>query len=207
MVRNTYIYPPAPSMRIVGDIIEYAATHMPKYNSISISGYHMQEAGTTAVQELRFAHEDGLEYTRNAIARGMSVDDFAPRLTFFFAIGMNFFMEVAKLACSEAVMGEHHDQPRRAAARLEDAAHPLPDLRAHRAREQDRTNNIVRTAYEAMAAVLGGTQSLHTNAFDEAIALPSDFTHRRATPTSSSPRRPALRASSTRSAGPTTLRP
>jgi methylmalonyl-CoA mutase len=177
MVRNTYIYPPAPSMRIVGDIIEYAAAHMPKYNSISISGYHMQEAGATAVQELGFTLADGLEYTRNAIARGMSVDDFAGRLTFFFAIGMNFFMEVAKLRAARLLW----------ARIMTDLGAELPAskmLRTHcqtsgaSLTEQDPYNNVVRTAYEAMAAVLGGTQSLHTNAFDEAIALPSDFAAR-----------------------------
>ena len=135
MVRNTYIYPPAPSMRIVGDIIEYTAKHMPKFNSISISGYHMQEAGATAVQELGFTLADGLEYARYAAARGLSIDEFAGRLSFFFAIGMNFFMEVAKLRAARLVVGAHHDRPRRQEAGLEDAAHALPDVGrvAHRA--------------------------------------------------------------------------
>ena len=135
MVRNTYIYPPAPSMRIVGDIIEHTAKYMPKFNSISISGYHMQEAGATAVQELGFTLADGLEYARFAASRGLSVDEFAGRLSFFFAIGMNFFMEVAKLRAGAAAVVAHHDRPRRAEAGFEDAAHALPDVGrvAHRA--------------------------------------------------------------------------
>ena len=174
MVRNTYIYPPAPSMRIVADIIEYTAKHMPKFNSISISGYHMQEAGATAVQELGFTLADGLEYARFAGSRGLSIDDFAGRLSFFFAIGMNFFMEVAKLRAARLLW-----------ARIMTGLGAVkPDsmmLRTHcqtsgvSLTEQGPYNNIVRTAYEALAAVLGGTQSLHTNSFDEAIALPSDF--------------------------------
>jgi methylmalonyl-CoA mutase len=174
MVRNTYIYPPEPSMRIVADIIEYTAKHMPKFNSISISGYHMQEAGATAVQELGFTLADGLEYARFASSRGFSVDEFAGRLSFFFAIGMNFFMEVAKLRAARLLW----------ARIMTDLGAQKPGskmLRTHcqtsgvSLTEQDPYNNIVRTAYEALAAVLGGTQSLHTNSFDEAIALPSDF--------------------------------
>ncbi|MGO9875867.1 MAG: methylmalonyl-CoA mutase [Acidimicrobiia bacterium] len=177
MVRNTYIYPPEPSMRIVADIIEYTARHMPRFNSISISGYHMQEAGATAVQELAFTLADGLEYARTAAARGLGVDEFAGRLSFFFAIGMNFFMEVAKLRAARLLW----------ARIMTDLGAREPGskmLRTHcqtsgvSLTEQDPYNNIVRTAYEALAAVLGGTQSLHTNSFDEAIALPSDFAAR-----------------------------
>jgi methylmalonyl-CoA mutase len=177
MVRNTYIYPPAPSMRIVGDIIAYTTKHMPKYNSISISGYHMQEAGATAVQELGFTLADGLEYARNAVNRGQSIDDFAGRLAFFFGIGMNFFMEVAKLRAARLLWA-------RIMTELGAQKPSSKMLRTHcqtsgvSLTEQDPYNNIVRTAYEAMAAVLGGTQSLHTNSFDEAIALPSDFAAR-----------------------------
>jgi methylmalonyl-CoA mutase len=177
MVRNTYIYPPAPSMRIVADIIEYTARRMPKFNSISISGYHMQEAGATAVQELAFTLADGLEYARYAAARGLSVDDFAGRLSFFFAIGMNFFMEIAKLRAARLLWSRIMTDlgAQRAGSKM---------LRTHcqtsgvSLTEQDPYNNVVRTAYEALAAVLGGTQSLHTNSFDEAIALPSDFAAR-----------------------------
>jgi methylmalonyl-CoA mutase len=177
MVRNTYIYPPEPSMRIVADIIQYTAQHMPRFNSISISGYHMQEAGATAVQELGFTLADGLEYARTAAARGLGVDEFAGRLSFFFAIGMNFFMEVAKLRAARLLW----------ARIMDDLGAQEPGskmLRTHcqtsgvSLTEQDPYNNIVRTAYEALAAVLGGTQSLHTNSFDEAIALPSDFAAR-----------------------------
>ncbi len=177
MVRNTYIYPPAPSMRIVADIIEYTAQRMPKFNSISISGYHMQEAGATAVQELGFTLADGLEYARYAAARGLSVDEFAGRLSFFFAIGMNFFMEIAKLRAARLLWSRI----------MTDLGAKRPGskmLRTHcqtsgvSLTEQDPYNNVVRTAYEALAAVLGGTQSLHTNSFDEAIALPSDFAAR-----------------------------
>ncbi len=177
MVRNTYIYPPEPSMRIVADIIEYTAAEMPKFNSISISGYHMQEAGANLVQELAFTLADGREYVRTAIARGMDVDDFAGRLSFFFAIGMNFFMETAKLRAARLLWHRiMADFGAKKAASLM--------LRTHcqtsgvSLQEQDPYNNIVRTAYEAMAAVLGGTQSLHTNSFDEAMALPSDFAAR-----------------------------
>jgi methylmalonyl-CoA mutase len=177
MVRNTYIYPPEPSMRIVADIIEYTAAQMPKFNSISISGYHMQEAGANLVQELAFTLADGREYVRTAIARGMDVDDFAGRLSFFFAIGMNFFMEAAKLRAARLLWHRI----------MADFGAKKPAslmLRTHcqtsgvSLQEQDPYNNIVRTAYEAMAAVLGGTQSLHTNSFDEAMALPSDFAAR-----------------------------
>jgi methylmalonyl-CoA mutase len=177
MVRNTYIYPPAPSMRIVADIIGYTAEHMPRFNSISISGYHMQEAGATADQELAFTIADGLEYVRAAKARGLDVDAFAPRLSFFFAIGMNFFMEIAKLRAARLlwsrVMSEF--EPKNPSSLM---------LRTHcqtsgvSLTEQDPYNNVVRTAVEAMAAVLGGTQSLHTNAFDEALGLPTDFSAR-----------------------------
>ncbi|HYB10378.1 MAG TPA: methylmalonyl-CoA mutase [Alphaproteobacteria bacterium] len=172
MVRNTYIYPPEPSMRIVADIIEYTARHMPKFNSISISGYHMQEAGATAVQELAFTLADGLEYVRAALSRGLDIDDFAPRLSFFFAIGMNFFMEIAKLRAARLLW-----------ARLMVPFNPINPvssaLRTHcqtsgvSLTEQDPYNNVIRTTIEAMAAILGGTQSLHTNAFDEALALPT----------------------------------
>jgi methylmalonyl-CoA mutase len=177
MVRNTYIYPPAPSMRIVADIIEYTAKEMPKFNSISISGYHMQEAGATATQELAFTLADGIEYVRAATARGLPIDDFAGRLSFFFGIGMNFFMEVAKLRAARLVWSKLMAPfgPQKPASLM---------MRTHcqtsgvSLTEQDPYNNIIRTAFEAMAAVLGGTQSLHTNSFDEAIALPSDFAAR-----------------------------
>jgi len=177
MVRNTYIYPPEPSMRIVADIIEYTAAEMPKFNSISISGYHMQEAGANLVQELAFTLADGREYVKTAIARGMDVDDFAGRLSFFFAIGMNFFMETAKLRAARLLW--HRIMAEFGAKKPSSLM-----LRTHcqtsgvSLQEQDPYNNVVRTAYEAMAAVLGGTQSLHTNALDEAIALPSDFAAR-----------------------------
>jgi len=177
MVRNTYIYPPEPSMRIVADVIEYTAKYMPKFNSISISGYHMQEAGATAVQELAFTLADGLEYVRAALTRGLGVDAFAPRLSFFFAIGMNFFMEIAKLRAARLLW-----------ARLMTPFRPQNPgslaLRTHcqtsgvSLTEQDPYNNIVRTTIEALAAVLGGTQSLHTNAFDEALALPTPLSAR-----------------------------
>lgn len=177
MVRNTYIYPPAPSMRIIADIIGYTAAKMPKFNSISISGYHMQEAGATAVQELAFTLADGKEYVRTAIASGLDVDAFAGRLSFFFAIGMNFFMEIAKLRAARLlwtrIMKEFN--PKKTGSLM---------LRTHcqtsgvSLTEQDPYNNVVRTAIEAMAAVLGGTQSLHTNALDEAIALPTEFSAR-----------------------------
>ncbi|MGQ3028317.1 MAG: methylmalonyl-CoA mutase [Ferrovibrionaceae bacterium] len=177
MVRNTYIYPPGPSMRIVADIIGYTATKMPKFNSISISGYHMQEAGATQVQELAFTLADGLEYVRAALARGLDVDAFAGRLSFFFAIGMNFFMEIAKLRAARLLWARIMSQfnPKKPSSLM---------LRTHcqtsgvSLTEQDPYNNVVRTAVEAMAAVLGGTQSLHTNALDEAIALPTEFSAR-----------------------------
>ncbi|PSS60382.1 methylmalonyl-CoA mutase [Ensifer sp. NM-2] len=177
MVRNTYIYPPEPSMRIVADIIEYTAKEMPKFNSISISGYHMQEAGATLVQELAFTLADGREYVRAALAKGLNVDEFAGRLSFFFAIGMNFFMEAAKLRAARLlwtrIMTEF--EPKKPSSLM---------LRTHcqtsgvSLQEQDPYNNIIRTAFEAMSAALGGTQSLHTNSFDEAIALPTEFSAR-----------------------------
>ncbi|MEE9140593.1 MAG: methylmalonyl-CoA mutase [Alphaproteobacteria bacterium] len=177
MVRNTYIYPPGPSMRIVADIIEYTAEHMPRFNSISISGYHMQEAGATAVQELAFTLADGLDYVRAALARGLAVDDFAPRLSFFFSIGMNFFMEIAKLRAARLLWA-------RLMRRFDPKDPRSMALRTHcqtsgvSLTEQDPYNNIIRTTIEAMAAVLGGTQSLHTNSFDEALALPTPFAAR-----------------------------
>jgi methylmalonyl-CoA mutase len=177
MVRNTYIYPPGPSMRAVADIIGFTAEHMPRFNSISISGYHMQEAGANAVQEVAFTLADGVEYVRAAMARGLAVDAFAPRLSFFFGIGMNFFMEIAKLRAARILWHDLMQQfePRNPASLM---------LRTHcqtsgvSLQEQDPYNNVVRTTIEAMAAVLGGTQSLHTNAFDEAIALPTPFSAR-----------------------------
>ena len=178
MVRNTYIYPPKESMKIVSDIIEYTAKHMPSFNSISISGYHMQEAGANQVQELAFTIADGIEYVRAAINKGLQVDDFAPRLSFFFAIGMNFFMEIAKLRAARwlwANLMKKHFKPNNIKSMM---------LRTHcqtsgvSLTEQDPYNNVVRTTIEAMAAVMGGTQSLHTNAFDEAVALPTDFSAR-----------------------------
>ena len=177
MVRNTYIYPPTPSMRIVADIIEYTALNMPRFNSISISGYHMQEAGATAVQELAFTLADGLEYVRAAKAKGLDVDKFAPRLSFFFAIGMNFFMEVAKLRAARLLWSE-------LMAQFEPKDPKSSMLRTHcqtsgvSLTARDPYNNVVRTTIECMAAVLGGTQSLHTNALDEAIALPTPFSAR-----------------------------
>ncbi|HRK04333.1 MAG TPA: methylmalonyl-CoA mutase [Chlorobiota bacterium] len=177
MVRNTYIYPPQPSMRIVADIIESTSRTMPKFNSISISGYHMQEAGATAVQELAYTIADGLEYVRAAVSRGMDVDAFAPRLSFFFAIGMNFFMEVAKLRAARILWSTAMKtfSPKKKESLL---------LRTHcqtsgwSLAAQDPMNNVVRTTIEAMAAVLGGTQSLHTNSFDEALGLPTEMSAR-----------------------------
>ena len=175
MVRNTYIYPPEPSMRIVSDIIAHTATEMPRFNSISISGYHMQEAGANLVQELAFTLADGLEYVKAANKRGLDVDQFAPRLSFFFAIGMNFFAETAKLRAARTLWARWMTK----LFKPKDAKSLM--LRAHcqtsgaSLTEQDPYNNIVRTTIEAMAATLGGTQSLHTNSFDEAIALPSEF--------------------------------
>ncbi|MDP5084728.1 MAG: methylmalonyl-CoA mutase, partial [Yoonia sp.] len=177
MVRNTYVYPPEPSMRIIADIIEYTTAEMPKFNSISISGYHMQEAGANLVQELAYTLADGREYVRTAIARGMDVDQFAGRLSFFFAIGMNFFMEAAKLRAARLLWS-------RIMAEFEPKDPKSSMLRTHcqtsgvSLQEQDPYNNVIRTAYEAMSAVLGGTQSLHTNALDEAIALPTEFSAR-----------------------------
>ena len=177
MVRNTYVYPPEPSMRIVADIIEYTSDNMPKFNSISISGYHMQEAGANLVQELAYTLADGKEYVRTAIERGMDVDKFAGRLSFFFAIGMNFFMEAAKLRAARLLW-------HRIMESFDAKSSKSKMLRTHcqtsgvSLQEQDPYNNVVRTAYEAMSAVLGGTQSLHTNALDEAIALPTEFSAR-----------------------------
>ncbi|MDP7174986.1 MAG: methylmalonyl-CoA mutase [SAR324 cluster bacterium] len=177
MVRNTYIYPPAASMRIVGDIIEHTCAHMPRYNSVSISGYHIQEAGATAVQELAFTLGNGLEYVRTAINRGMTIDSFAPRLSFFFGIGMNFYMEIAKLRAARFLWANLIQQfkPKKEKSAM---------LRTHcqtsgwSLTEQDPFNNIVRTTIEALAATLGGTQSLHTNAFDEALGLPTETSAR-----------------------------
>src|SRR6476469_6089087 len=177
MVRNTYIYPPAPSLRIVTDIIEYTTRRMPRFNSISISGYHMPEAGATAVQELGFTLADGIEYARAMIERGFDIDEFAPRLSFFFGIGMNLFMEVAKLRAARTLwhrimtqLGARNDKSKLLRTHCQTSGVSLT--------EQDAYNNIVRTTIEALAAVLGGTQSLHTNSYDEAIALPTDFSAR-----------------------------
>ena len=177
MVRNTYIYPPEPSMRIVSDIIEYTSKEMPKFNSISISGYHMHEAGANLVQELAFTLADGKEYVKAALSKGMDIDAFAGRLSFFFAIGMNFFMEVAKLRAARILWSKIMKEfnPKKTSSSL---------LRVHcqtsgvSLQEKDPYNNIVRTSYEALAATLGGTQSLHTNAFDEAMGLPTEFSSR-----------------------------
>ncbi len=177
MVRNTYIYPPEPSMRIIGDIIEYTAKYMPKFNSISISGYHIQEAGANQVLELAFTLADGKEYVKTALAKGLDVDGFAGRLSFFFAIGMNFYLEVAKLRAARLLWWRimKSFEPKNPKSLM---------LRTHcqtsgwSLTEQDPYNNVVRTTVEAMAAVFGGTQSLHTNSFDEAIALPSEFSSR-----------------------------
>jgi methylmalonyl-CoA mutase len=177
MVRNTYIYPPEPSMRIVGDIIEYTAQKMPKFNSISISGYHMQEAGANQALELAFTLADGQEYVRTALAKGLDVDDFAPRLSFFWAIGMNFYLEIAKMRAarllwSRIMKGVGAKNPKSLMLRTH------CQTSGWSLTEQDPYNNIVRTTIEAMAAVFGGTQSLHTNSFDEAIALPTEFSAR-----------------------------
>ena len=177
MVRNTYIYPPEPSMRIVSDVIEYTSKEMPKFNSISISGYHMHEAGANLVQELAFTLADGKEYVKAALSKGMDIDAFAGRLSFFFAIGMNFFMEVAKLRAARILWSKIMKEfnPKKPSSSL---------LRVHcqtsgvSLQEKDPYNNIVRTSYEALAATLGGTQSLHTNAFDEAMGLPTEFSSR-----------------------------
>ena len=177
MVRNTYIYPPGPSMRIIGDIIAYTTAEMPRFNSISISGYHMQEAGATQLQELAFTLADGMEYVRTALKTGLDIDVFAPRLSFFFATGMNFFMEVAKLRAARTIWAQI----------MENFGAKNPKsmmLRTHcqtsgvSLTEKDPYNNVIRTTIEAMASMLGGTQSLHTNALDEAIALPTDFSAR-----------------------------
>ncbi|MCI4428275.1 MAG: methylmalonyl-CoA mutase [Burkholderiales bacterium] len=177
MVRNTYIYPPQPSMRIVGDIIEYTSKHMPKFNSISISGYHMQEAGANQALELAFTLADGKEYVKTALAKGLDVDDFAPRLSFFWAIGMNFYLEVAKMRAARVLwwrimqaFGAKNPKSLMLRTHSQTSGWSLT--------EQDPYNNVVRTTIEALAAVFGGTQSLHTNALDEAIALPSEFSAR-----------------------------
>ncbi len=177
MVRNTYIYPPEPSMRIIGDIIEYTSSDMPKFNSISISGYHMQEAGATLAQELAFTLADGMDYVRAALAKGLDVDAFAGRLSFFFCIGMNIFMEAAKLRAARQLwskimtdFGAKSDRSKMLRTHCQTSGVSLT--------EQDPYNNVIRTSYEALAAALGGTQSLHTNSFDEAIALPTDFSAR-----------------------------
>jgi len=177
MVRNTYIYPPAPSMKIIGDIIAYCSTHMPRFNTISISGYHIQEAGANAALELAYTLADGKEYIRTAIAAGLGIDDFAPRLSFFWGIGMNFYMEIAKMRAARLLWA-------RIVAEFKPKNPKSSMLRTHSQTsgwsltEQDPYNNVVRTTIEAMAAVFGGTQSLHTNALDEAIALPTEFSAR-----------------------------
>lgn len=177
MVRNTYIYPPEPSMRIIADIFAYTSAHMPKFNSISISGYHMHEAGATQVQELAFTIADGIEYVRRGVESGLDIDKFAGRLSFFFAIGMNFFMEVAKLRAARllwhramTMLGAQDERSKMLRTHCQTSGVSLT--------EQDPYNNVIRTTVEAMAAMLGGTQSLHTNALDEAIALPTDFSAR-----------------------------
>ncbi|MBA15063.1 MAG: methylmalonyl-CoA mutase [Sphingomonas sp.] len=177
MVRNTYIYPPQPSMRIISDVFAYTANNMPKFNSISISGYHMQEAGATQVQELAFTIADGIEYVKSGVASGLDIDKFAGRLSFFFAIGMNFFMEVSKLRAARTLwynamtkLGAQSDRSKMLRTHCQTSGVSLT--------EQDVYNNVIRTTIEAMAAMLGGTQSLHTNALDEAIALPTDFSAR-----------------------------
>jgi methylmalonyl-CoA mutase len=177
MVRNTYIYPPEPSMRIVSDIIAYTSAHMPKFNSISISGYHMHEAGATAVQELAFTIADGKEYVQRAMASGLDIDAFAGRLSFFFGIGMNFFMEVSKLRAARTLwhrvmddLGAQDERSKMLRTHCQTSGVSL--------QEQDPYNNVIRTTIEALAATLGGTQSLHTNALDEAIALPTEFSAR-----------------------------
>lgn len=177
MVRNTFIYPPDPSMRIVADIIEFTSKHMPNFNSISISGYHMHEAGASAVQEIGYTIADGLEYVKSALDRGLHIDDFAPRLSFFWGIGMNFFMEIAKMRAARKLWAEEITKfnPQKQSSLL---------LRTHcqtsgwSLAAQDPYNNVIRTTIEAMSAILGGTQSLHTNSFDEALGLPTDFSAR-----------------------------
>ncbi|ADB42597.1 methylmalonyl-CoA mutase [Spirosoma linguale] len=177
MVRNTYIYPPEPSMRLVGDIFSYTAQHMPKFNSISISGYHMHEAGAPAQLELAYTLADGLEYIRTGLRAGMGIDDFAPRLSFFWGIGMNHFMEIAKLRAGRLLWAKIVKQfaPKNAKSL---ALRTHCQTSGYSLTEQDPFNNVARTTIEAMAAVLGGTQSLHTNSLDEAIALPTDFSAR-----------------------------
>jgi len=177
MVRNTYIYPPKPSMRIIGDIIEHTATQMPRFNSISISGYHMQEAGANQALELAFTLADGAEYVKTAVAKGLNVDDFSPRLSFFWAVGMNFYLEIAKMRAARLLwcrimQGFGAVDPKSLMLRTHS------QTSGWSLTEQDPHNNVVRTTVEAMAAVFGGTQSLHTNSFDEAIALPTDFSSR-----------------------------
>ena len=177
MVRNTYIYPPEPSMRIIGDIIAHTATHMPRFNSISISGYHMQEAGANQALEMAFTLADGAEYVKTAIAKGLNVDDFAPRLSFFWAVGMNFYLEIAKMRAARLLWcrimkGFGATNPKSLMLRTHS------QTSGWSLTEQDPYNNVVRTTIEAMAAVFGGTQSLHTNSFDEAIALPTEFSSR-----------------------------
>jgi methylmalonyl-CoA mutase len=177
MVRNTYIYPPEPSMRIVADVIEFTARNMPRFNSISISGYHMQEAGATQVQELAFTLADGIEYVRAALSKGLDIDEFAPRLSFFWAIGMNFFMEIAKMRAArllwaKLMAGFNPKDPRSSMLRTHSQTSGASLT------EQDPYNNVIRTTIEAMAAVFGGTQSLHTNGFDEAVTLPTPFSAR-----------------------------
>ena len=177
MVRNTFIYPPEPSMRIVADIIEFTSKHMPKFNSISISGYHMHEAGASAVQEIAYTIADGLEYVKSALDRGLHIDEFAPRLSFFWGIGMNFFMEIAKMRAARKLWAEEIGKynPQKNSSLL---------LRTHcqtsgwSLAAQDPYNNVIRTTIEALSAILGGTQSLHTNSFDEALGLPTDFSAR-----------------------------
>jgi methylmalonyl-CoA mutase len=177
MVRNTYIYPPAPSMRIIGDIIAHCSRSMPRFNTISISGYHMQEAGANSALEMAYTLADGKEYIRTALAAGLNIDDFAPRLSFFWGVGMDFYMEIAKMRAARLLWAEivSEFEPKNSKSSM---------LRTHSQTsgwsltEQDPYNNIVRTTVEAMAAVFGGTQSLHTNALDEAIALPSEFAAR-----------------------------
>lgn len=177
MVRNTYIFPPAPSMRIVADIIEYTARNMPKFNSVSISGYHIHEAGGNAVQELAFTIADGLEYVRAALSKGLKIDDFAPRLSFFWGIGMNFIMEIAKLRAGRMLWAEVMKQfnPQKP---ISSALRTHCQTSGWSLSAQDAYNNVIRTTIEALAAVLGGTQSLHTNSFDEALGLPTDFSAR-----------------------------
>ena len=177
MVRNTYIYPPAPSMRIISDIFTFTSQEMPKFNSISISGYHMQEAGATADLELGYTLADGVEYIRAGLDAGLTIDAFAPRLSFFWAIGMNFFMEVAKMRAARLLWAKLVKQ-------FEPTSDKSLSLRTHcqtsgwSLTAQDVFNNVVRTCVEAMAATQGHTQSLHTNALDEALALPTDFSAR-----------------------------